>query len=54
MHSDEAEEVGLKAETKINVDCRFIQVRDNVQFNLYKIRVSRVMVDVIRRYGRFA
>ena len=49
MHSDEAEEVGLNAETKINVDCRFIQVRDNVQFNLYKIKVSRVMVDVIRR-----
>ena len=51
MHSDEAEEVGLNVETKINVDCRFIQVRnDYVQFNLYKIKVSiKVMVDVIRR-----
>ena len=50
MHSDEAEDVDLNVETRINVDCRFIQVKNGyVRFNLYKITVSfKVIVDVVR------
>ena len=50
MHSDEAEDVDLGVETRINVDCRFIRVKNScVRFNLYKITVSFiVVVDMVR------
>ena len=50
MHSDEAEGVDLGVEARINVDCRFIRVKNGyVRFNLYKITVSFIIVvNVVR------